>query len=116
MPWLWSQQANRSDEPLWRLQGLCLLQQGMRAFHLPQQGPAPEPVSMDSLTVGKQECQVKGWAEKGHKSSCKVMRGPRLSSLLKLDFPSDPPSIPSASSVVESAIRELRSLGLLGTR
>ncbi|KAG6356016.1 hypothetical protein INS49_015401 [Diaporthe citri] len=40
------------------------------------------------------ECQAKGWTDKKHKSTCKVMRGPNFLSLLKFDFSSGPDSNP----------------------
>lgn len=51
-------------------------------------------VSMDDTKNRIQDCQAKGWNEKGHKSSCKVLRGPNFLSLLKLDFSSGPASNP----------------------
>lgn len=56
--------------------------------------PGPYTVLMDDPNNGWQECQSKGWNEKGHKSSCKVLRGPNFLSLLKLDFSSGPASNP----------------------
>lgn len=46
------------------------------------------------LTAEEQDCQAKGWTEKGHKSSCKVLRGPNFMPLLKLDFSSSSHSNP----------------------
>lgn len=35
---------------------------------------------------------MKGWSEKRHQSTCKVLSGPNLLSLLKLDFAAGPRS------------------------
>lgn len=63
------------------MQGLRLLQQGMPASNVTRQNLGHCTASKDHTDHGNQECQAKGWNEKGHKSVCKILRAANLSML-----------------------------------